>query len=369
MNTYLTSDRYIYIDTINWSERMLRPNFSRTYGCPHLIGSGADENTRLKRHKKWNDEGVASTVGTIMAMMVFLAALSMFTSQYVPVWMEENEASHMAGAYGQFAALKQAVDMQVLAGAIQGTANVQMFSPVKLGAEGIPMFAAPTPGYLTISRSNSYDNVSFSFNVSTSMSGFNASASIVDYDMNTGGTIKLYVGNRYYIAQELAFENDALILKQPDGQYMKATPQFTVTGPPGGPYQMSYTQLDLRGDNVNYIGFGTRGIKTIMKSTSTTTFTNLTSEKSIGIPANHPLLYINHTTYYERAWYSIFNQTLSSAGLLWGFDYNITSSVKSAPGSIDVLSEISVQINPNLISRFSLTIANIEISTSEMGAI
>jgi hypothetical protein len=345
---------------------MLRPNFSRTYGCTHNIVSGDKEITRLKRHKKWDDEGVASTVGTIMAMMVFLAALSMFTSQYVPVWMEENEASHMSVAYSQFAALKQAVDMQVLAGAIQGTTNVQMFSPLKLGAEGIPMFAAPTPGYLTISRSSSYDNVSFSFNTS---------ASIIDYPSNTGGTIKLSVENRYYIAQELAYENDALILKQSDGQYMKATPQFTVTMVGPNLYQISYTQMDLRGDDINYVGFGTRGIKTIMKSTSTTTFTNLTDENFNGTMAKYPFLNITHTTYYERAWNTSFNQTLSSAGMRWGLDitdsltdYTITSRLKSNPSAIEDLSEIIICIKPNLISRFSLTIANIEISTSELGA-
>jgi len=341
---------------------MLMPNFSRTYGCPHKSGSGSDEITRLKRHKKWNDQGVASTVGTIMAMMVFLAALSMFTSQYVPVWMEENEASHMAVAYSQFAALKQALDMQVLAGTIQGTANVEMFSPLKLGAEGIPMFAAPTPGYLLISRSSSYDNVSFSYH--GSIGNFTG-----NHSKNTGGTIKLNVANRYYIAQELAYENDALILKQSDGQYMKATPQFTVTRIGLNLYQISYMQVDLRGDDVNYVGFGTRGIKSIMKSTSTTTFTNLTDENFDGTQAMYPFLNITHTTLYGQAWNNSFNQTLSSAGLNWGWDYNITTTQKPIPNSIDYLYEIRIVINPNLITRFSLTNAYIEISTSELGAV
>jgi hypothetical protein len=203
---------------------------------------------------------------------------------------------------------------------------------------------------------------------------FNTSASVVDYAARTGGAIKLFVENRYYVAQELAFENDALILKQPDGQYMKATPQLTIT-PSGGMYQISYTQIDLRGDDVNFIGFGTRGVKTIMKSTSTTTFTNLTGEQSLGIPATHPFLYINHTTYYERAWNTSFNQTLSNSGLRWGLDitnpntdYTITRTLKSNPTAINDLWEVSLRIKPDLISRFSLTIANIEISTSELGA-
>ncbi len=351
---------------------MLRPNFFPVRRRINEISPGTREAVRIRPRIRWEEEGVASTVGTIMALMVFLAFLSMFTSQYVPVWMEENEASHMNEAYGQFAAMKQAVDMQILAGTIQGTSTVQMFSPIKLGAEGIPMFASPTPGYLTLSRSASYDNVSFSFNTS---------ASIVDYNMNTGGTIKLKAENRYYIQQELAFENDAIILKQPDGQYMKAMPQLritptgTVTATGGIVCQLSYTQVDLRGDDANYIGFGTRGVSTLMKSTTTTTFTNLTGESAPGVPATHPYLSIVHTGYYERAWNSSLNQTLSSAGLRWGFDitnantdYTIVSTLKSPPGSIEKMWEVRVLIKTDVISSFSLTVANIEISTSELGA-
>jgi hypothetical protein len=297
-----------------------------------------------------------------MAMMVFLAFLSMFTSQYVPVWMEENEASHMALAYGQFASLKQAVDMQILAGTIQGTSPVQMFSPVRLGADGIPMFASPTPGYLSVQRAASYDNVSFSFNTS---------ASVMDIPSNTGGTIKLRAPNRYYIEQELAYENDALIIKQPDGQYMKATSQFVVTPTGGGLYHISYGQVDLRGDDTDYIGYGTRGVSTAMKSTTTTTYTNITNTSG----AMYPFLCISHTTLYERAWNASFNQTLSGAGLAWGpdfsnsnTDYVLTSTLRSNPSSLDKLWEVKVLIRPDIVSSFSLTIAYIEISTSELGA-
>ncbi|MBA3046679.1 MAG: hypothetical protein KKH41_07210 [Candidatus Thermoplasmatota archaeon] len=323
---------------------------------------------RLRPHKIWDDDGVASTVGTIMAMMVFLAALSMFTSQYVPVWMEENEASHMSAAYGQFAALKQAVDMQILAGTIQGSSPVQMFSPVKLGAEGIPMFAAPTPGYLSVYRSDSYNNVSFSFNTS---------AAVLNHTANAGGTIKLYVPNRYFIPQTLAYEGDTLILKQSDGEYMKAMPQFIVTRIGLDSYTISYTQVDLRGDDSNYVGFGTRGIQTTLRAVTTTTFNNLTDEIGPGNPAKNPYLYFNQTTWYERAWNSSFNQTLSAAGMVYGtpaqlaagtVDYTIVSTLRPNNDPIDDFYEVSVRINPNVVSRFTLTVAYVEVSTAEMGA-
>jgi hypothetical protein len=343
---------------------MLRKGFTRESGSSRDADSEGADSFRLRRHRRWGDEGVASTVGTIMALMVFMAFLSMFTSQYIPIWMEENEASHMSEAYGQLATLKQAVDIQMLAGTIQGTSPIEMFSPVKLGSKGIPMFASPTPGILSISRADSYDNVSFSYN-----SGFNLTTSVLqDYNTTAGGTIKLSCPNRYYVQQDIAYENDALVLMQPDGEYMKATPQFTVTRSGTNAtghwvYSISYTQVDLRADDTSYIGFGTRGVKTLLKSASTTTFTNLTG----AAPAKHPFLYINHTTFYEKGWNATFNQTLTSAGLIWGVDYFIDSIKMPDKEVLDDLYLVSVRIDPAVVSRFTLTVAYIEVSTSELG--
>ena len=331
---------------------MLRQNFTHVSEKAPLNNSGASP--RLRHHKKWDDDGVASTVGTIMALMVGMTLLSLFTGQYVPVWMEENEASHMSSAYGQFATLKQAVDMQILAGSLQGTSQVQMFTPVKLGAEGIPMFAAPTIGRLWLYRSNSYNNISFSFNTTVS---------VVNYTTATGGAIQLEVANRYFTPQKLIYESDALILKQPDGEYMKATPQFLITRAGGNTYIISYTQVDLRGDDTDNTGSGTVGIQTTLRSVTTTTFTNLTDEAVLALP----YLYINQTSWFGQTWYSAFNQTLSSSGMRYGIDYDIVSTVKYTK-NFDVLTEVSVRINPAAISRFTLRTAIIELSTAEMGA-
>ncbi len=319
----------------------------------------------IRRHPNWNNEGVASTVGTIMALMVFLAFLSMFTSQYVPVWMEENEASHMNVVYSQFANIKQSVDIQIQAGLILGSSQVQIFSPVKLGANGIPMFAAPTPGYLSIHRTTSYNNVNFSFGSPLTVD----LNSTTDYESYTGGTVSLDVPNRYYVKQELAYENDAIILKQPGGQYMKASPQFIVN-PSGTFYHISYTQLDIRGDDSSYVGYGTRGIQTTLKAASTTTFTNLTSNGA------HPYLSINQTTWYEGAWNSSFNQTLTNAGMIYGTptdfatglaDYTIISTMLETD-LIDSFHQVSVRIDPSIVSKFSLTEAYLEVTTTELGA-
>ena len=343
---------------------MLRKDFSLKYRRIANNSQAGGRRTGIRRRPNWDNEGVASTVGTIMALMVFLAFLSMFTNQYIPVWMEENEASHMNVVYGQFASLKQATDIQVMAGILQGSSPVQIFSPVKLGAEGIPMFASPTPGYLSVYRTDSYDNVSFSYDIS-----HNATPNLRPYDSKTGGTISMYAPNRYYVEQTLAYENDALILKQPDGQYMKANPQFIVNPTGVNSYQISYAQLDIRGDDNSYVGYGTRGIQTTLKAASSTTFTNLTA-------GSHPYLYINHTTWYEGAWNTSFNNTLAEAGMAYAApadfaagtgDYTIVSTLLETD-IFDEFYEVSVMIDPDIVSKFTITVAYLDVSTTELGA-
>src|SRR5881409_2021232 len=78
----------------------------------------------LIRDIRRDEEGVASTVGTIMALLVFLTFLSLIVNQYVPVWMKDSEAAHMNTALGNFGSLKGAIDLQVLAAQAARNAGV-----------------------------------------------------------------------------------------------------------------------------------------------------------------------------------------------------------------------------------------------------
>src|SRR6266511_1857147 len=115
-------------------------------------GFSSGESMRvLIRELRSDERGVASTVGTIMALLVFLTFLSLITNQYVPVWMKDSEAGHMGEALGQIGKFKSDIDLQMLAAQ---TANlvgrhyipVTTFSSVKLGVDGVPIFASPTLG-------------------------------------------------------------------------------------------------------------------------------------------------------------------------------------------------------------------------------
>src|SRR5438046_9753738 len=77
--------------------------------------SSGDFMRTLIRDLRSDDRGVASTVGTIMALLVFLTFLSVIVNQYVPIWMTGSEASQMNTVLGQVGGIKGEVDLQMLA--------------------------------------------------------------------------------------------------------------------------------------------------------------------------------------------------------------------------------------------------------------
>src|SRR5207247_9334959 len=86
-------------------------------GCNNADGgfSAGDDMRVLIRDFRSDERAVASTIGTVMALLVFLTFLSVIVNQYVPIWMKDSEASHMNTALGQFGGFKGEVDIQMLA--------------------------------------------------------------------------------------------------------------------------------------------------------------------------------------------------------------------------------------------------------------
>lgn len=318
--------------------------------------------SRIKRRLCWEQGGVASTVGTIMALMIFLTFLSLFTNQYVPIWMEDNEASHMHSVEAQFGELKQSIDIQIM-GAMLDDYELSLYTPVTLGAQGVPMFAAPTLGVLSVNPDPAQSSTSVEFYYNASGQGLNL------IEEQSSGSIKLEAANRYYVPQSIVYENDGLILAQSDGQLFKAPPQFNLRKE-GARYHMSYTQVTIMGDNQSYAGSDTRGVQTRARFAQSFTYedvqTNSTGALVDGIP-NNGWIYFNQTTYYGNAWVSYFNSTLQDEGLIKGTDFFITQSVVGGT-DVEPLYFVSMRLSTDLISSFTLTVSNFDVSISDYGA-
>ncbi|MFQ5884144.1 MAG: hypothetical protein ACE5IO_03485 [Thermoplasmata archaeon] len=248
---------------------------------------------RRRPSVKRDEEGVASTVGTIMALLVFLTFMSLIVNQYVPVWMKDAESAHMNEVFGQFGNLKNNIDNQLLACQVARYAQktcmkITTFTPITLGVDGVPLFASPTTGHL---RLNPWDgNVSVDFNYQTGNFTWKGGG-------NSSGNIELRVLNKYFVMQRVIYENGGILVFQPDGQLVGVSPHFTVDN------MTQYMHISL--SLVTLVGSGgvsgvsTEGVYSTLKNLETVTYKNITSDFNITI-----------FTDYEASWFNYYNETL-----------------------------------------------------------
>src|SRR2546422_9908300 len=261
----------------------------------------------LIRDIRRDEEGVASTVGTIMALLVFLTFLSLIVNQYVPVWMKDSEASHMNGALGQFGGIKGAIDLQILAAqaaAITGTHYIPVTASaaVSVGVDGVPIFAASTLGTLQSFPDAGSFTVQFSYIPNKAVP-----LQVATVKEQSNGSIELEVANRYYVPQRIAYDNGAVIRYQSAGQVIRAQPTFSVV--------KTNNTLDISFGLVSLYGAGSvSGTSTEVVSTQVFAFDRQDYQ---GFPAN-AVIWVNHTSRYGLSWYRFLNQTLASALVLGG---------------------------------------------------
>ena len=273
---------------------------------------------RIIAHKlRWDDEGVASTVGTIMALLVFLTFMSMIVNSYVPVWMKDSESSHMNMAYGQFGSLKQDIDSQILYARISELAGEQYlatttFSPITLGVDGIPIFASPTLGELVADQTKAPWNTWFRYNPSKYA---NISALVNE---SARGQILLNTYNRYFVQQSLIYENGAVIKGQSDGMVMRAEPTFQLRTV-NNTEEISIVMITLLGSG-SLQGTTTEGMHSKVVSVSTERYERIYTD-----------VYINHTSPFGLAWFAFYNASLSRALGITPDRYNVCTSESASP--------------------------------------
>jgi hypothetical protein len=269
-------------------------------------------NGRFLKRKR-DEEGVASTVGTIMALLVFLTFLTLFTNSYVPVWMIDNERSHMNQAMDQFGGIKGKVDDLVVLAQVTGRTDLNMYGPVTLGANGIPVFASPTAGELIYSPyglGNSSVRLNFTYALPT-----NPIKRLGVNDMS-GGMIQLYAPNRYYVQQWVAYENGAIIVKQLDGQIIRGVPSLDIQKQNvNSRMNVSWTQIALVGVNSTLAGTSTAGVNIDMIYLDSQSYDN--SSKVMPVT-------LTFKTLYRQAWFNYLTTYLSGVT-------NINNTMSSNP--------------------------------------
>lgn len=252
-----------------------------------------------------------------MGLMVFLAFISLFVLYWVPVMMEDNEAKHMRDVIDQFSDLKKTVDNQI----IKDDRN-SSWSPVKLGADGVPMFERETPSELSLKLSSESFNLTFQDNGE-------------DIYENSSGSVDLLAYNRFYVRQTIIYENGAVLIHQKKGDVVKVEPSFGVEVE-GDDVLLSTTLISLfQEKDSNIAGIGLEGVTTRLWYTDTWTYTNITGPNS--------RVTLNIKSRYTGAWNDFYDAALSNAGLVNGQDYNITSN----PGTLQIIIDRVAQVSLN----------------------
>jgi len=276
--------------------------------------------------------------------MVFLTFLGMFTNQYVPIWMKDNEDKHMNQVIGQLSALKSGIDMQTLSSNSM-VASAPIYSPIQLHADGVPIFASPTMGELSFTGAKASGGASTSLNYSYVADGTSHYINNVT-GASTGGSLEFYGPNRYFVQQSVIYENGAVILNQSDGEVVLAGISIKITQS-GSSNMVLITLTSLMGDDKTVGGFGTKSVTTAVDYSSYTKVENISgSQLTVAIISEHGV-----------AWGKYFETVLDNTGM----DQSLWSVGRSGPSSTGYYS-VTVKIENVVSLEFTKAVASVAIA-------
>lgn len=201
---------------------------------------------RRARRLRGSRRGVVAVIGTLLALLVFFAIFGLFLTQYLPLWMTDNESQFTNEAATSFAQLKAYADSQYLVGgpAVYGT-------PFQLSSGSVPLLAQPTQSTLAFLPATCPGG----FYTKGTGAGQTETPSLWGQPVNpkfcvfqnitlnygpggsgyftqhvAEGVLEMQLPNRYYSAQTFYFEDDAVIQSQSGtGEIMTVPPVFNVT--------------------------------------------------------------------------------------------------------------------------------------------
>ncbi len=277
---------------------------------------------RFRRSRR----GVVSVIGTLLALLVFFALFGIFLTQYLPLWMVDNEEAFTAQAEASFALLKSNIDSQY---ALGGPPSVG--TPFTISSQGVPLLAQPTEATLeflptncpggfyvkggsgaTASNYGQPTNSSFCVFSNMTMTAGPGSSGYFTQRV-ASGVVEMILPNRYYASQTFYMENDAVIQSQPGGfTLMNLAPPLNITRTSGNT-TVSGSLLQMVGNSSIVLGQGSEIIYSHLRFTGTVT--------SVGtfVKTNSSYLPFKFTfeigTQYPCAWWGFLSNLTKQSGL------------------------------------------------------
>lgn len=291
-------------------------------------GSTAGRRYRRARRLRHERHGVVAVIGTLLALLVFFALFGIFITQYLPLWMTDNEALFTSQAQTSFLQLKGAIDSQYFIG---GPSSYGI--PFTISSQGVPLLAQPTEGGLSFVPNTCptgfYGGVGSTHpgNGASGTSshqygqpvapGFCVFANITESPGPGGsptfsqvmgtGTLQMLLPNRYYTPETFYYEDDAVIQAQSTGyQIMLVPPPLNISVVPGNT-TISDTLLQLYGNASSAVGQGSAEVYSELRYSQFLTDNGTTAK---------PVTFTFEIgTLYPCAWSPYLYKVLTSSGL------------------------------------------------------
>ncbi len=236
-------------------------------------------------------------VGTLLALLVFFALFGVFLTQYVPLWMSENEQSLTSQMEVSLAELKNGIDGQVASG---GPAVVS--TPFPLSSQSIPLISQPTVATITFvppsPGSGTYSNVSM--RPAPGATG----AGTIFYENVSMGTLQIAVPSRYYSPQTFSLENDAVVEEQGTSQQVIEFPPTLSVNQTGSGYGVTESIVELTGIATQATGVGTQ--EAFSHFVFSQTFTSTSATDTLNAQ-------FTEGTFYPCAWSAFVASTFAQA--------------------------------------------------------
>ncbi|MEM3341242.1 MAG: hypothetical protein QW728_00975 [Thermoplasmata archaeon] len=270
---------------------------------------------RVRKFRK-DEEGLASTIGTMMAILVFLTLFSMILSQWMPVWIKDKEAEHMREVEQDFADLRSKMDMQLLV----GNKYLSVYTPVELGTGGIPIFSSGSRGSLFL------DTTGFRLVLSNSTIRLKEARGGIYY--------KAY--NQQYLSLNYILENGALMVEHSDQSINVIDPHITFLNTTAG-VTVTITLFNIMGTSTTMTGQGTAGIYTKLIYNETMHWVNTSTSRS------EEKIFFSIETKYPTAWELFLNRSINTPAennIRYTQGYNLTRTAKGVDFDVSYVNEL-----------------------------
>lgn len=301
--------------------------------------NGSLRRRRYRRRLSGSSRAVVAVIGTLLALLVFFALFGVFLTQYLPLWMNENEVAFTNSAEASFAYLKSNIDLQTALG------SPPVFqTPFTMNSQGVPLIAQPTVGVLSF--------IPFTPGVFANVTMSPGPGNSHFFWQNvTLGTVSMYLPNRYFSPQMFSFEDDAVVQAQTDLTQILAFPPTMTVNQTGNQIAVTMSLVQLLGNASQVITTGTQQVA------SHFVFAQTYASNGTGLPGSLSGSFVLGT-HYPCAWATYLKQILVQSGIGTGH-YTLTPSTCVPSGG----NVVTISLSFTGLTSFTLVFAELKLVT------